>query len=84
LTSFEEFLKSPLFERKDVLGLVHLLRGIILDLIINNHKIKSKMTLLDDFVLYSSSVLLKLLHEMFAVKDFVDPHAWDLNEFKWD
>ena len=42
------------------------------------------MTLLDDFVLYSSSVLLKLLHEMFAVKDFVDPHAWDLNELKWD
>jgi hypothetical protein len=39
--------------------------------------------LLDDFVLYSSSVLLRLLHELFAVKDFVDPRAWDITEVNW-
>jgi len=31
----------------------------------------------------SASVLLKLLHELFAVKDFVDPSAWDIPEVKW-
>ena len=34
-------------------------------------------------MLYSSSVLLRLLHELFAIKDYVDPRAWDINEIKW-
>jgi hypothetical protein len=34
-------------------------------------------------VLYSSSVLLRLLHELFAVKEFVDPKAWDIKEVNW-
>jgi hypothetical protein len=42
-----------------------------------------KNNLLDDFVLYSSSVLLRLLHELFAVKEFVDPKAWDIKEVNW-
>jgi len=44
---------------------------------------QSKTPLLDDFVLYSASVLLRLLHELFAVKDYVDPHAWDIKEINW-
>jgi hypothetical protein len=23
------------------------------------------------------------LHELFAVKDFIDPHAWDIPEVRW-
>jgi hypothetical protein len=38
---------------------------------------------LDEFVLYSSSVLLRLLHENFAVKDYIDPKAWDIPEVNW-
>jgi hypothetical protein len=33
--------------------------------------------------LYSSGVLLRLLHELFAVKEYVDPKEWDINEVKW-
>ena len=40
--------------------------------------------MLDDFVLYASSVLLRLLHEQFAIKDYIDPKAWDINEIKWN
>ena len=34
VTSFEEFLKSPLFERKDVVGLVQMLRPLIIDIVL--------------------------------------------------
>ena len=39
--------------------------------------------MLDEFVLYSSSVLLRLLHEQFAIKDYIDPSAWDIKEVNW-
>ena len=38
---------------------------------------------MDDFVIYSAGVLLRLLHELFAVKDYVDPKEWDIKEIKW-
>lgn len=79
MSSFEDFLKNQYFERKDIIGMVSLLRSLIIDLImVNKHR-----NLLDEFVLYSSSVLLRLLHEMFAIKDFIDPKAWDITEIKW-
>ena len=34
-------------------------------------------------MLYASGVLLRLLHELFAVKDYVDPKEWDITEIKW-
>lgn len=34
-------------------------------------------------MLQTASVLLRLLHEQFAVKDYVDPKAWDITEVKW-
>jgi hypothetical protein len=84
VTSFDEFLKNPLFERKDIMGLVDLLRALIIDLILGGEQGQPHKTgLLDDFVLYSSSVLLRLLHELFAVKDYVDPRAWDIKEVNW-
>jgi hypothetical protein len=73
VTSFEEFLKSPLFERKDVVGLVQMLRPLIIDIVLSPNK-----TVADEFTMHSASVLLRLLHELFAVKDFVDPSAWDI------
>lgn len=76
VSSFEDFLKNQYFERKDIIGMVNLLRSLIIDLIMVN---KSR-NLLDEFVLYSSSVLLRLLHEMFAIKEFIDPKAWDITE----
>ena len=82
MTSFDEFLKTPYFERKDIIGLVKLLRALIIDLILEQ-KNNSKSAMLDDFVLYASSVLLRLLHELFAVKDYVDPKEWDITEIKW-
>ena len=39
--------------------------------------------MLDEFVLYSSSVLLRLLHEYFAIKDYIDPAVWNVNEINW-
>lgn len=42
-----------------------------------------KPNLLDEFVLYSSSVLLRLLHELFAIKDYIDPAAFDITEINW-
>ena len=88
VTSFDEFIKNPYFERKDIIGMVKLLRALIIDLIIGEGSTKRVSTqktvaLLDDFVLYSSSVLLRLLHELFAVKDYIDPKAWDITEIKW-
>jgi hypothetical protein len=83
VTSFDEFLKSPYFERKDIIGLVKLLRALIIDLILEQQQNTSKTAMLDDFVLYSAGVLLRLLHELFAVKDYVDPKEWDITEVKW-
>jgi hypothetical protein len=85
VTSFEDFLKNQYFERKDVIGMVQLIRPLIIDLIMESGKnAKSQLNLLDEFVLYDSSVLLRLLHEMFAIKDFIDPKAWDINEINWN
>ena len=80
MTSFEEFLKSQFFERSDVIGLVQLLKALIIDLILES---QPQSNLLDDFVLYSTSILLRLLHEQFAIKDYIDPKAWDLSDFNW-
>ncbi len=80
VTSFEEFLKNQYFERKDVIGMVQLLKALIIDLILES---KQQQNLLDDFVLYSAGVLLRLLHELFAIKDYIDPKAWDITEIKW-
>ena len=64
--------------------MVQLIRPLIIDLIMESGKnAKNQLNLLDDFVLYSSSVLLRLLHEMFAIKDYIDPKSWDINEIKW-
>ena len=80
VTSFDEFLRSAYFERKDVLGLVKLLRALIIDLVLGSPKAKHPM---DGFALYAASALLRLLHEQFAVADFVDPRAWDITEVDW-
>lgn len=62
--------------------MVKLLRAIIVDLIMNNSS--KKANILDDFVTHSSSVLLKLLYEYFAIKDYIDPKAWDIKEIDWN
>lgn len=80
ITSFEDFIKSPYFERKDIVGLVNLLKELIIDLIMVN---KHKLNTLDEFVLFTSSGLLRLLHEMFAIKDYIDPKSWDITQIKW-
>jgi hypothetical protein len=59
--------------------MVNLLKALIIDLIMVN----KQANILDEFVLYTSSVLLRLLHEMFAIKEFIDPKAWDITEIKW-
>ena len=60
--------------------MINLLRPLMIDLIMVG---KQQQNLLDDFVLYSSSVLLRLLHEQFAIKDYIDPKYWDINEVNW-
>jgi len=40
VTSFDEFIKNPLFERKDIIGLVDLLRALIIDLILGENQSK--------------------------------------------
>ncbi len=59
--------------------MVQLLRPLIIDLIMEGKQV----TMLDDFVLYSASVLLRLLHEQFAIADYIDPRAWDIKEIDW-
>jgi len=41
------------------------------------------MSHLDEFVMHSASTLLRLLHEYFAVKDFIDPSEFDIKEIDW-
>jgi len=79
ITSFEDFLKSQFFEKKDVIGMINLLRSLIINLLMES----KHHNLLDEFVLYSSSILLRLLHEYFAIKDYIDPKAWDIKEVDW-
>jgi len=62
--------------------MTHLLRDLIINLILEQTSTK-KSSHLDDFVLYSSSVLLRLLHEYFAIKDYLDPACWDITQIKW-
>ena len=61
--------------------MVQLLKALIIDLILENKQ--QKQNLLDEFVLYSAGILLRLLHEQFAIKDYIDPKAWDITEIKW-
>jgi hypothetical protein len=39
--------------------------------------------MLDEFVLSVGSALLRLLHEYFALEDYIQPSEWDLNHIKW-
>jgi hypothetical protein len=82
VSSFEDFLKNQYFERKDVLTMIQLLRELVINLILEKTTLHSSSQL-DDFVLYSSSVLLRLLHEYFAIKDYIDPSAWDIKQINW-
>jgi hypothetical protein len=59
---------------------VKILRALIIDLILNTG---AATTPLDEFVTYAAGVLLRLLHELFAVKEYVDPSEWDIKEVKW-
>ena len=89
VSSFEDFLKNQYFQRDDIIGLVQLLKALITDLILQSaqkgqqNSAKISLSKLDEFVLYTCSVLLRLLHEYFAIKDFIDPKAWDITEINW-
>lgn len=82
VSSFEDFLKNQYFERKDILTMIQLLRELVINLILEKTNLHSSSQL-DDFVLYSASVLLRLLHEYFAIKDYIDPSAWDIKQINW-
>ena len=46
-------------------------------------KTNGRLSLLDEFVIISSSALLRMLHEYFAIKEYIDPKEWDVSEINW-
>jgi len=84
VSSFEEFIKNQFFDRNDVLSLVNLLKPLIINLIQSMKQTSSnKLSLLDEFVVVSASPLLRMLHEYFAFKEYLDPSEWDINNINW-
>jgi len=41
------------------------------------------LSLLDEFVVVTASPLLRMLHEYFAIKDYLDPSEWDIQGINW-
>lgn len=60
-----------------------MIRNLVVDLLIGPGSQMGKLTVLDEFAIYAGSVLLRLLHEYFAIKDFIDPKEWDIKEIDW-
>ena len=83
MSSFEEFLKNQFFDRNDVLSLVNLLKPLIINLIQSMKTTGNKLSLLDEFVVISASPLLRMLHEYFAFKEYLDPAEWDIHGINW-
>ena len=46
-------------------------------------KTGNKLSLLDEFVVTIASPLLRMLHEYFAFKEYLDPAEWDINNINW-
>ena len=42
-----------------------------------------KLSLLDEFVIVTASPLLRMLHEYFAFKEYLDPTEWDIEGINW-
>lgn len=83
VSSFEEFIKNQYFDRNDVLSLVNLLKPLIINLIQSMKQTSNKLSLLDEFVVVSASPLLRMLHDLFAFKEYLDPSEWDINNINW-
>ena len=39
--------------------------------------------MLDEFVVATASPLLRMLHEYFAFKEYLDPSEWDISGINW-
>lgn len=83
VSSFEEFIKNQYFDRNDVLSMVNLLKPLIINLIQSMKQTSNKLSLLDEFVVVSASPLLRMLHDLFAFKEYLDPSEWDINNINW-
>ena len=47
------------------------------------NNVGGKLSLLDEFVVVMASPLLRMLHEYFAFKDYLDPSEWDIKGMNW-
>lgn len=65
------------------MSLVNLLKPLIINLIKGMKNSGNKLSLLDEFVVGTASPLLRMLHEYFAFKEYLDPTEWDINEINW-
>jgi hypothetical protein len=68
------------------LALIALLKNIIVNLIgrqVELDQFLLKISVLDEFVLMTASQMLHLLHDYFALKEYIDPGEWNLHEFDW-
>lgn len=74
-------MKGQYFEKQDLVHMVRLLKELICNLI-SDTSVKQASTL-DEFVLFSSSKLLRLLRDHFAVGDYLDTRLWDITGFDW-
>ena len=88
VTSFEDFLKSDSFDKDDVKQMINLIKPLVCNLVEDKVKMRKsgkaqQVSFLDEFVLSVSSGLLRLLHEYFAMQDFIDPSEWDLTHINW-
>lgn len=83
ISSLEEFARNVYFDRHDIIELVNMLKPLIVNLIQGMEQSKGALSLLDEFVIVSASPLLRLTHDYFAVKDYIEPSVWDLESSVW-
>ena len=63
---------------------MNLLKPLIINLIKSmKNNPGGKLSLLDEFVVVMASPLLRMLHEYFAFKDYLDPSEWDIEGINW-
>jgi hypothetical protein len=47
-------------------------------------KNNNRLCTLDDFVISGASALLRVMHEYFAFKEFIDSAEWELQDINWN
>ena len=75
----DDFLVGKYFVREDVCRMIHLFKTLIMNLIMTERRTNT----LDEFVLYSGSVLLRILFNIFTFENFIPAKEWVIEDLDW-